>query len=650
MMSSSEGDTKDMRFELPGGKSFRVLAILVLLFTLAQAGYTRAAPPPITLSVDATEAPRKILHAHQVIPAPPGALTLVYPKWLPGEHGPTGPITDLAGLRLTAAGRNVPWQRDLVDMYAFHCEVPRGANAVEVDLDFLLPASTEGFTSSSSTSAQLAVINWNQVLLYPQGPTSDVLTFSATLRLPAGWKFGTALPVDKESRESISFKPVSLTTLVDSPVVAGAYFRRIELTPGQTPAHYIDMVSDSPAALEMSPELIADYKQLVAETGALFGARHYTQYHFLYTLSDHVTSFGLEHHESSDDRVPERTLLDEAEHMTNADLLPHEFVHSWNGKYRRPADLTTPDYQQPMRTDLLWVYEGLTQYLGEVLTARSGLLTPEDMREFIASIAAQLDYRAGRTWRPLIDTAAAAQLLYQAPPSWAAWRRSVDFYNEGVLIWLEADVIIRQRSQGRSSLNDFCRRFHGGQSGAPMVNTYTLDDVVKALNDVAPYDWRAFFEREVYNITPRAPLAGVEGGGWRLVYTDTPNRYMQAQEQTAEGIDLSYSLGLTINNEGSIVDVIPGQAADKAGLGPGMKLVAVNGRRASAEVLRQMVRATKTSSEALDLLVENNEFYKTYRLNYHGGEKYPHLERVSERTDLLDEILKPLAKRVASSQ
>jgi predicted metalloprotease with PDZ domain len=634
-----------MRFELPGGKGFRVLATLVLLFITAQAGYTRTAPQPITLSVDATEAPRKILHAHLVIPAASGPLTLVYPKWLPGEHGPTGPITDLAGLRLTAMGRNVPWQRDLVDMYAFHCEVPTGASAVEVDLDFLLPASTEGFTSSASTTAQLAVINWNQVLLYPQGPPSDALTFTATLHLPAGWKFGTALPVDKESMDGISFKPVSLTTLVDSPVVAGAFFRRIELTPGQTPAHYIDMVSDSPAALEMSPELIAEYKQLVAETGALFGARHYTQYHFLYTLSDHVTSFGLEHHESSDDRVPERTLLDEAEHIANADLLPHEFVHSWNGKYRRPIGLATPDYQQPMRTDLLWVYEGLTQYLGEVLTARSGLLSPEDTREFIASIAAQLDYRAGRTWRPLIDTAVAAQLLYQAPPSWAAWRRSVDFYNEGVLIWLEADVIIRQRTQGRSSLNDFCRRFHGGQSGAPMVNTYTLDDVVKALNDVAPYDWRAFFEREVYNVTPRVPLTGVEGGGWRLVYTDTPNHYMQAQEQTAEGIDLSYSLGLTINNEGEIVDVIPGQAADKAGLGPGMKLVAVNGRRASAEVLRQSVRATKTASEPLDLLVENGEFYKTYRLNYHGGERYPHLERISERPDLLDEILKPLARR-----
>ena len=637
-----------MKYESPRShrevKSFSVLIILALLFIGAQAVHASAALSPITLSLDVSEAPRKILHAHLVIPATAGALTLVYPKWLPGEHGPTGPITDLAGLRLTASGRTIPWRRDTVDMYAFHCEVPPGASAVEVDLDFLLPTSTTGFTSSASSSAQLAVINWNQVLLYPQGSTSDALTYNVSLRLPAGWKFGTALQVARESREAVNFKPVSLTTLVDSPLVAGAYFRRIELSPGNSPPHYIDLVADSPAALEMSPELIADYKQLVAETGALFGARHYTQYHFLYTLSDHVASFGLEHHESSDNRVPERTLLDEAQHIVNADLLPHEFVHSWNGKYRRPADLTTPDYQQPMRTDLLWVYEGLTQYLGDVLTARTHLWTDEESREFLASVAAGLDYQAGRTWRPLLDTAVAAQLLYGAAPAWTSWRRSVDFYNEGVLIWLEADVVIRQRTQGRSSLNDFCRRFHGGQSGPPLVNTYTLDDVVKALNEVAPNDWRAFFDARVYNVAPRAPLAGIEGSGWRLVYTDVPNKYIQAHEQTEENVNLNYSIGMTVEKEGDITDVIPGQAADKAGVGPGMKLIAVGGRRWSPDVLRQAVRATKTSSEALELLIENGEFYKTYRLGYRGGERYPHLERVTERPDLLNEILKPIAQ------
>jgi predicted metalloprotease with PDZ domain len=625
------------------GKFFPLIAILFLLLTSAEAGYAGAALSPITLSVDASEAPRKILHAHLVVPATSGPLTLVYPKWLPGEHGPTGPVTDLAGLRLTAMGRSLPWRRDLVDMYAFNCEVPPGAKTVEVDLDFLLPTSTEGFTSSASTSAQLAVINWNQVLLYPQGDTSDSLTYQVSLRLPAGWKFGTALAVAGESREAINFKPVSLTALVDSPLVAGAFFRRIDLSPGASPAHYIDMVSDSPAALAISPELIADYKQLVAETGALFGARHYTQYHFLYTLSDHVTSFGLEHHESSDNRVPERTLLDDAQHMVNADLLPHEFVHSWNGKYRRPADLTTTDFQQPMRTDLLWVYEGLTQYLGDVLSARTGLLTADDSREKLAWVAASLDYRAGRTWRPLVDTAVAAQLLYSAPPAWTSWRRSVDFYYEGVLIWLEADVIIRQRTQGRSSLNDFCRRFHGGESGVPAVKTYTLDDVVNALNEVAPYDWRDFFDTRVYKVTPRAPLGGIEGSGWRLVYTDVPNVYIQAQEQTEENVNLNYSLGLTLDSEGNVTDVIPNQPADKAGISPGMKLVAVGGRRWSPDILRQAVRTTKTAAEGLELLLENAEFYKTYRLSYRGGERYPHLERVSARPDLLDGILKPLA-------
>lgn len=630
--------------------------VLVLLALLAAANaQPQTTAPPVTLSVDAREAPRRIVHARLVIPAAPGPLTLLYPKWIPGEHGPTGPITNLAGLKFSAAGKPLAWRRDDVDMYAFHLEVPGGANAVEVELDYLLPVGGGLFTSGSPASAQLAVLNWNLVVLYPKGRAADELTYAVSLRLPAGWKFGTALPLARlpnpggqarQSGEAVEFSPVSLATLVDSPLIAGAHFRVIPLSVEGAPPHQIDLAADSPAALEASPQLIQNYTRLVAEARQLFGAHPYRQYRFLFALSDHIQSFGLEHHESSDNRLPERSLIDDAPRKLGAGLLPHEFVHTWNAKYRRPAGLTTRDFHQPMKGELLWVYEGLTQYLGEVLTARSGLLTPEEFRENLAQVAAYLDQRAGRTWRPLADTAVAAQILYGAPAEWAAWRRGVDFYDESTLIWLEADAIIRRETQGRRSLDDFCRLFHGGYNGAPMVKPYTFDDIVAALNQVASHDWRGFFTTRLNSTDPRAPLGGIEASGWRLVFTDKPNDLIQAAETAQNSVDLTYSLGLTLKQpDGVLVDVILGTPAAQAGLGPGMKLLAVNGRRWSAEVLRQAIRAAATSREPIELLVENAEFYKSYPVHYHGGEKYPHLERDLARPDLLSEIIKPRLPR-----
>lgn len=608
-------------------------------------------PPPIQVAVDLREAPRRIFHAHLKIPATSGPLTLMYPKWIPGEHAPTGPIADVAGLEFTAAGKRLAWQRDAVDMYAFHVEVPAGADSVEVALDYLSPSSAEGFTASPAATAQLAVLNWNLLVLYPQGRQSDELTCVASLRLPAGWKFGTALPLAGESAGQIQFQPVSLTTLMDSPVIAGAYLRSILLSPGETP-HRLNLAGDSAAAVAIGPELEARYRQLVAEAGALFGARHYRHYDFLLALSNYIHPLGLEHHESSDNRAPERALLDPDLRNYFADLLPHEFVHSWNGKFRRPADLTTSDYEKPMRGNLLWVYEGLTQYLGNVLAARSGLWTPEQYRENLAWVAAYLDQRPGRTWRPLADTAVAAQLLYEARHEGEAWRRSVDFYDESELIWLEADAIIRRESQGKRSLDDFCRRFHGGQSSAPAVVTYTFEDVVAALNQAASYDWRGFFTARLQSTAPRAPLEGLEGSGWRLVYTDAPNEHLRAKEEVSRVTDLRFSLGLIVKSDessGTIVDVIPGTAAARAGIGPGMKLMAVNGRQWSPVVLREAVRAAKGGSEAIELLVQNAEYYKTYRLEYQGGERYPHLERHALRPDLLEQIIRPRTSGAGSN-
>ncbi len=645
-MKTSSGITVRMAFVL-------AVVLQICLVTIAPSVRSQAQSTmgAITILVDATEAPRKILHARLTIPTKSGPQTLLYPKWIPGEHGPTGPITDLAGLKITGGGKAIAWHRDDVEMYAFHLDVPAGVTTLEVSLDFLLPAGTEGFSSAASSTANLVVLSWNQVLLYPEGHGSDDLTYVASLRIPVGWKFGTALPLASNARApqntgTISFNPASLTKLVDSPVIAGSHFRSIRLTESTAPSFQIDMVSDSEAALEMSPEQTANYRQLVLEANALFGAHHYDHYHFLYTLSDNVAHFGLEHHESSDDRVAERTLLEESLRKASSDLLPHEFVHSWNGKYRRPAGLATPNYEQPMKGELLWVYEGLTEYLGSILAARSGLRSIEDQHEHLAAIAAYLDRYPGRTWRPLIDTTVAAQLLYNASGAWAAWRRGVDFYDEGELIWLEADTIIRQQTKGARSLDDFCRRFHGPPNSGPMVRPYTFDDVVNTMNDVTPYDWRTFFTTRLNSLEPHAPLGGITNGGWRLIYNNTESDYQKAIEEAHKEFDFSYSLGMHLNEEGAITDVVPGTPATEAGIGPGMKLVDVNGRSYSLERLREALHEGKTSRAPLELTVKNGDFSKTYRIDYHGGDRFPHLERDNSRPDLLQQVIKPLQARI----
>jgi predicted metalloprotease with PDZ domain len=613
-------------------------AALMLLI----AGKTLAGPAPITLNVDATGAPRGILRARLHIPASPGQLTLYYPKWIPGDHSPDGPINNLTGLEFFSNGKPLAWRRDDVEMFTFHLDVPAGADAVDVSLNFLLPSSGGSFSAGVSSTAKLLDLNWNQVLLYPKTDAPLNEPFVATVKLPEGWKFGTALPIASASGNKIQFASAPLRTLVDSPVIAGEYFREIRLAPGFQPPHFLDLVADSAAALEITPEEIRDFSHLVTEANALFGAHHYRDYHFLLTLSDRVSHFGLEHHESSDDRLGEDYLTDPGALRVSTDLLSHEMTHSWNGKYRRPAGLATPDYQQPMRDELLWVYEGLTDYIGKVLAARSGLQTNSDFRETFALTAAMLDHRSGRDWRSLADTAVAAQLLYYAPADDASRRRGTDFYPEGDLIWLDADVRIRQQTHGQKSLDDFCKLFHGGKSGPPQMIPYTYDDVVKALNEIAPGDWNAFFQKRVYDIAPRAPLGGIENGGWTLAYTNEVPSLLKARESRRHFTDMSDSIGLSLGKDGQISDVLPGTPADAAGIGAGMKLVAVDGRAWSPEILRTAVKTAATNSAPIELLVENGDYYQTCRLDYHGGEKYPALVRDASKPDLLDEIIQPL--------
>jgi predicted metalloprotease with PDZ domain len=616
----------------------RWLSLLAAACSLLAAPLALAQSTPIKLDVDATDAPRKILHARLQIPASPGPLTLLYPKWLPGHHAPNGPITDLVGLKMTAAGKPVEWRRDPEDMFAFTLEVPAGAASLNVALDYLLPAGPDG-----SASAQLADICWNEVLLYPKGAKAADLQYVPSLRLPKGWQFGTALVPAKQSPGLVQFKSVSLETLVDSPVIAGNHFRTVDLSPGAQPPHFLHIAADSPSALELKPEDARHLACLVPETEALFGARHYRAYHFLLTLSDHVAHFGLEHHESSDNREAEKYLIDADLFKVRAGLLPHEMTHSWNGKYRRPVGLATPDFQQPMNGELLWVYEGLTDYLDGVLATRCGLWTEDDFRQRLALDAARLDHQPGRTWRPLADTAVAAQLLYDASKAGTAWRRGVDFYPEGALIWLEADTLIRRETEGRRSLDDFCRRFCGGPSGPPRVVTYTLDDVLSTLNEIAPHDWRQFFQSRVYATTPRAPLGGIENAGWRLAYTNTVPSMLKSMETAQKSTDLRYSLGLILKEGGAVQDVIPGSPAAKAGVAPAMNILAVNGRRWTADLLRTAIQSALTNTAPIELIVEHDDFFQTCNLDYHDGDKYPCLQRTPSKPDLLAPILKPLA-------
>jgi predicted metalloprotease with PDZ domain len=625
----------------------RRLVAFVLLFVCTSLSPHAQAPPAqsrvtgtITLALDARETPRKLLHARETFNVTAGALTLVYPKWLPGEHAPDGAIDDVAGLRFTAGGKTLAWHRDPVDLFAFHIDVPPGASTLDVSLDFLSAIGQGGFSSASSETAHLGIYSWNQVLLYPQGARTDDVMFRASIELPENWKYATALPVATGAGSTTGqFAPVSLTTLVDSPVIAGEYLRVVPLD--NTSSHPVeaDLVGDTAASIDISNDLIGKWKRLVQEADAMFGARHYHNYHFLLTLSDHVAHFGLEHHQSNDTRLPENSLSQQ----NSIGTVAHEYVHSWNGKYRRPAGLATPDFQQPMIGELLWVYEGLTQYLGNVLAERSGIWSDSYYKERLADIAAFLDTEPGRRWRPLSDTTTAAQLLYFAPGQWASYRRSTDFYDEGWLIWLDVDTAIRELTHGAKSIEDFCHLFHGGESSGPMLKPYTLDDVVMALNQVAPHDWKAFLASRVYQVTSRAPLDGLTRGGWRLVYTDAKNEFIKTSDN--ERVEASYSIGLRVRaRDGVVNDVVLDSPAGTAGIGPGMQILAVNGLRYSAEGLRNAIKDSKTASGPFTIEFQNDDVVKTVSLDYHGGIREPHLERDMSKPDVLVQILAPRAK------
>jgi predicted metalloprotease with PDZ domain len=609
-------------------RHFAFLSFVVVCLLALSAGLSSQTIP---LTVDAIGTQQKLLHVSETIPVSAGKLTLYYPKWIPGEHGPDGPIANLTGLKFSGAGKTIPWVRDTLDVFTFHLDIPEGVKSLDASFDVIEP---QGYSATD----KLMVLEWNTVVLYSAGIPAQQQIFEAKLKLPEGWKFGTSLPISKQAGNQVAFKPISLDMLVDSPVIAGQYYRAIDITPaGEAVHHELDMVADSEAALNISADNQRQMVNLVAESGKLFGARHYRDYHFLLTLSDHVAHFGLEHHESNDSRLGERALLGPGAGMSLGSLLAHEFVHSWNGKYRRPASLTVPYYEQPMETDLLWGYEGLTDYLGPLLAARSGLWTKEQYQEHMASIAGALGPgRPGRTWRPLLDTAIGEPGV-SGRGGWFTWRRGTDYYDEGDLLWLEVATIIHRESKGAKSIDDFCHEFHGGANNGPEVKTYTFEQLTSALNEIAPYDWTGFFKSRLESTSADAPVGGIENGGWKVVMNEKP----PSSQERRGGAGYTYSLGLQIGADGTVSDAIVGGPAFQAGIAPGMKIIGVNSRVYTADVLADAVKAAGASKEPISMLVVSDDYIHTFNVNYHGGPQYPHLVRIEDKPDYLDELIKP---------
>ncbi len=596
-------------------------------------------PGAVRLAVDATDLARGIFSVRETIPvAGPGPITLLYPKWIPGNHSPTGPIDKLAGLVVTAGGHPVAWRRDPVDVYAFHLDVPAGATALDLAFQFLSPVSTR--EGRVMMTPDMLSLEWNTVVLYPAGYFARRIAVEPSVRLPAGFTVASALETAASAGEVTTFKATTLNTLVDSPLIAGRYFRRFDLDPGGSAPVGLDVIADRPDELAATGAEIATHKALVKQAYRLFASHHYDHYDFLFSLSDKMGGIGLEHHQSSEDGTIPKYFTEWDKMPAGRDLLAHEYTHSWNGKFRRPADLWTANFNVPMRDSLLWVYEGQTQYWGYVLAARSGLLTRQEALDAIAVVAATYDHRSGRAWRDLEDTTNDPIIAERRPLSWLSWQRSEDYYSEGQLVWLDADTLIRKLSGGKRSLDDFAKAFFGIDNGSFVTSTYTFDDVVAALNAVQPYDWAAFLHTRLRGYGPGAPLDGVARGGYRLIYSDVESDYLASAEKIRKITDFSFSLGLAVGKEGMLTDVAWDGPAFKAGLTAGNQIVAVNAEAYDPDTLKDAVRAARGGAAPIALLVKDNDRFRTVAIAYHDGLRYPHLEPVAGGKASLDDILR----------
>lgn len=627
------------------GASATVVAMLLALGAPA-----RAQSRPILLLVDASDTPvSSIVHVHETLPVTAGDVALAYPRWVPGEHGPQGPIQNVGGLRVSAAGATVPWARDLADMNEFHVDIPSGVQSIDVDFDYL--GSKDGsYGEARLATATILAINWNQFLLYPQHADIATTIVQPTIVLPgADWTAETALPDPARNGNRITYAPATLERLVDSPLDAGTVFKRFTLLDADGFTNEIDAFADRPSQLDLPANKLDGFKAIVGEMDAIYGARHWKNYHFLLTVSDAMPGNGVEHGSSSDDGTDGAGLTEPEGIAGTAGLLSHEFNHSWDGKYRRPADLATDNFQIPEQTELLWIYEGMTQFYGDLVPERAGLWSAERYRDLMAVVYATEDHEPGRASRPLVDTAASAPFLYSAPRSLSGERRTAgDFYAEGELLWLDVDGKLGELSGGSKSLDGFAHRFFGIANTPPEVNPYTYAQFVAALNAYQPYDWDAYFKTRVYTVAPHPPDP-FERLGWKLAYTATPSAFEAARAKARHSLDAAFSLGITGNDKGMLSDVLTGSPAAAAGLGIGDTIVAVDNREFSPEVLADGIKAAQGTNVPIALIVKRNGLFRTVSIDYHGGPKFPHLVRIDGTPDRLNAILAPHRAKVPAA-
>jgi predicted metalloprotease with PDZ domain len=599
-------------------------------------------PGTVALHVDASDTTQGIFRVHETVPVQAGALTLLYPQWIPGDHSPTGPINMLAGLKVTANGKPIAWKRDKYNVFAFHLDVPAGVSSLDVDFQYLSGRTeSEGFDITD----RMMDMEWSKVSLYPAGYFTRGITYAPSVTLPKGWQLGTALETASKSGDTVTFKPVTFNNLVDSPVYAGQYFKRVDLTsPGDAPV-YLDVFADAPKYLEMSQEQVRVHRALVTQALKLFGSHHYDHYDFLFSLSDQMGGNGTEHHQSSEDGLDADYFTAWNDAAPDRDLLAHEYAHSWNGKFRRPEDLWTPNFNVPMGDSLLWVYEGQTQYWGYVLTARAGLWSPQQFRDALAMTAANYERnRVGFQWRTLEDTTNDPTIARRSSLPFRSWQMSEEYYSGGQMMWLDVDAKLRSLTQDRKSLDDFAKAFFGVDNASYVTKTYTFDDVVAALNGVAPYDWASYLHAHVDTLNP--PLQdGLAATGWKLVYTDRESdfeaQYNSRSQPSRHLYNFAWSIGLTMNDKGQVNDVRWNGPAFKAGVTTGATLVAVNGQDYSKDVLKDAIAAAKTSKAPIQLLMKYQGAIRNVAVDYHDGLQYPHLVRIDGKPDYLSEIIAP---------
>jgi len=595
-------------------------------------------PGTLQLTVDASDVTRGIFRIHERVPVTSaGDLVLLYPKWVPGGHSPRGDIKNVTGIRVTANGQPLKWVRDSRDVFAFHVNVPQGIKAVDVEFQYV--SATAENQGRTVMTPDMSSIQWLSLSMYPAGYYVRQIPVQPSVIVPNGWHVATALRPAKQAGGRFDYPVTSYEILMDSPLIAGAHYRQIPLSPDVN----LDVIADNDAELAATPEQIAAHKRLVEQAVKNFGAQHYDHYDFLFTISNNLGGNGLEHHRSSEDGVRRGYFTDWDMKLRDRNLLPHEYSHSWDGKYRRPADLWTPDYNTvPMEGSLLWVYEGQTQFWGYVLGARSGMLSKQDTLDAIAATAAT--YSAGtpgRAWRPLVDTTNDPTAAGRAPQPWRSWQRSEDYYSEGQLIWIDVDRIIRTQSGGKRSIDDFAKAFYGMRDRDYGELTYTLDDVVKTLNAVQLYDWSGYLQRRVYDVAASPPLEGINGGGYKLVFTSEPTKWIKSAEKSGKNSDLTYSGGFVVGMDGKISSVLWDSAAFNAGLTVGTQITAINGRDFDADALKEAIKAANGNGPAPELLVHDGDVYRTVKLDWHGGLRYPRLQKVGTAPGTLDALLAP---------